>query len=432
MPDSFEIQTHNVTADGRGVARLPDGSISFIARSLAGEQVLAQAVARSRGVTHSRTLRVLHAAASRIPPACPAYGSCDGCQWLHATPDAEYSALESALHEQLERLGRLTLPAAEPAIRLPRTGSRDRLSLQLDETGTLYWLGPAVPQGSQRLRHAPWQKQAAGCVAAHPDLNAAGQQLQAALYEYWSSDLRDELRSARRAGHVPHVVLARSLHSTHAALAWGNAPLARMLDPAMHDEPLWVAQDQAHPVNPVPWYGTTIHNDPRGFFQPSLAGASALAATLRDWTTGQHVGTLFDLYGGQGLWAWALADRCERAHVVDASGYRPAQCPTQWRWQRSDLSRAQLDTRELWAGTAPQREDLVVVDPPRAGLSRAVLQGLSTCDAKRLIYISCGPDALARDLQVLTRDGQWQLRRWRVLHQFPGSGHAEVLVELVR
>ena len=434
MVEKLAIKPHDVTPDGRAVARGADGAVVFAARALPGESLRVEPLDRSRGVIHARTLEVLQAAPGRTLPSCPAYARCDGCQWLHADEPTEYTLLESALASQLARLSRLTLPAPEPAIRLPRAASRDRLSLQLDESGTLYWLGPDVPRGQSRARHSPWlgADGGTGCPVAHPELNELGRELQETLRRVWSSALQHELRAARRLGHVPHVVLARSPGSARASLAWGNAPLARLLDPAMAAEPLWIAQQDPARANPVSWYGTTIHNDPRGFYQPSLAGAAALAETLRDWTADQRYGTLYDIYGGQGLWAWALADRCERACIVDASDYRPQASPVAWRWQRTDLSREQLSVREAYGGLPPMAQDLVVLDPPRAGLSPALITALCGSEARHLIYVSCGPDAMARDLQRLHAGGGWQSTRWRIVHQFPGSGHAELIAELRR
>ena len=174
----------------------------------------------------------------------------------------------------------------------------------------------------------------------------------------------------------------------------------------------WCAQGSAK--NPIDWYGATIFNDPRRFFQPSIAGARLIAETIR----AMHVQTteIFDWFGGQGLWSLALS--ANHKHVYDIE--KPLSLGASCNFRKIDLSQGQFPEMS--------NTGLHIVDPPRAGLSKGFAHTLSK-SAEQLIYISCDPATFARDVSNLR---PLQLHEWHIVDQFPGTGHCEIVARFTK
>jgi 23S rRNA (uracil1939-C5)-methyltransferase len=173
--------------------------------------------------------------------------------------------------------------------------------------------------------------------------------------------------------------------------------------------------------------GHELHFDARGFFQ----GHAGLLDELVDRVVGPWTGeTAFDLYGGVGLFALPLASRYARVTAVE--GDRIAA-----RLARRNARVARLDTIDVVAQAVdtwivdglPAGVDRVVVDPPRAGLGRAVRAALVARRPARVTYVSCHPAALARDLAELAYG--FEVESLVLVDLFPQTGQIEVVAQLV-
>ncbi|MEY3015595.1 MAG: rRNA ((1939)-C(5))-methyltransferase RlmD [Pseudomonadota bacterium] len=175
---------------------------------------------------------------------------------------------------------------------------------------------------------------------------------------------------------------------------------------------------------------------PAAFFQPSTAGAELIYGTVREFVGSDATDArVLDLYCGTGSVGLAIADRAaelvgvelEPSAVLAAERNAALNAATNARFYAGDAAKTLVEQ----GFDQPGRFDLVVVDPPRAGLSPAAVQAVLAIGAPRLLYVSCNPQSLARDLGPLAEAG-YVVERVRAVDQFPHSPHVETVAALRR
>lgn len=365
----LELEVGAVAHGGHFVARV-EGRVVFVRYALPGERVRA-VVTEDRQASFCRadTLTVLRASPDRVDPKCvwARPGGCGGCDFQHVDHAAQRVLKADVLAEQLHRLAglRWSVPVEE----LPGgpLGWRTRVRLAVGPDG-----GPGLrPHRGHDVIPVD------GCPLTPPGL------LDGALARRWPAGRDIEVTAdadgtSRVDGHTTQVVEGRS---------W-------RIGPGM----FW----QVH---------------------PELAGT--LCAVLRDWTPACPGGTAWDLYGGAGMLASVLADRVgpdgsvivvESDRRAVAVGQAALGDLTQVRWRTGRVE------RELATLAGPP--DVVVADPPRRGLGRAVVGALADARPGRLVYMACDPAALARDLASFATLG-YQLAELRAFDAFPMTHHFE-------
>jgi 23S rRNA (uracil1939-C5)-methyltransferase len=342
-------------------------------------------IVRDRGrFLEARATSVLEPSVDRVVPACAHFGDCGGCSWQFLSYPAQLSAKKSILEESLRRLGKLPAwPEIQVASAESPWGGRNRAQFQ-----------------PPSLIGAPWGFFAAGsrrtvglseCPVLAPELQGIWNEL---------SGLRADPLARRR---------------ERSAFAWGAQ--GRRWVRAPGDGPAAWAE--------VEILGRTLRFSVDGFFQSHLG----LVPRMVEEVVGDAAGGLaWDLYSGVGLFASQLEDRFDAVHAVESDPSAALHAP-------GNLRRATHHPRSVegWlqeriedGGPAP---DLVVVDPPRTGLSSRTLRALLEIRPQALRYVSCGHDTLARDLGLLSAGG-YSIGRIVLVDLYPHTPHMEVVVSL--
>ncbi len=386
MP-SVELDIEKLVHGGDGLARLPgdDGrrEAVFVPFTLPGERVEVELEPAKHGRRTARLLRVLQPAPERVTPRCEVFGRCGGCQLQHASPEAQLTLKRGILLETLARTGGVqwtgdvAVHAAEP------WGYRNRIQLQaVPGIGVGYY-----QPGSHRIVPIT------GCPIASPELNRGLARLAAAPPE-------------RRAT---------------IELAVDNQDQG--LDA---DEPLgFDVGSHAYRVSPG------------AFFQVNRFLTPALVEAV---TAGVEGETAMDLFSGVGLFALPLAAHFRHVEAIEAS---PAAVRDLRRNARAaqDRSPAAEEARiRITAGAAldvlrrrpATPVDLLVADPPRAGLGRDLVAAILALAPRRLHLVSCDPATLGRDLRWLTADGGYRIEALHLFDLFPQTAHIETVVRLAR
>lgn len=381
---------------GRGMARAEDGRLILLEAPLAlfpGERVEAELRWKPKHA-EGRVTRWVQRDPRRAAAGCPVAEVCGGCDLR-----------ESGAH----------------AGELKRAMVEDLLRRQLPEAPELEWR-PAPPEARRQRIQVHWDGKALGfhrrashalvpitaCPAAADPLSDALPRLLEALEARLlpTRPARWELAT----GTPPGTVVA----SLEDGRAWRLEPdgWQRTEAPLRH----------ALPCGP-------LSHGPGAFFQVCAAwAAEAFGATLQDWDLGGE--TLYDLYGGVGLFSALLGDRFRRRVLVEAH-------PGATAFAERNLSAlglaAEVHTADVGAwlpeglGTPG---DLILLDPPRAGLDPALAQRLLTAQAGRIALVGCDGAAFCRDLQRL--EPAWNLRRLAFLDLFPWTVHVEGVALLER
>jgi 23S rRNA (uracil1939-C5)-methyltransferase len=404
----YEVDLLAPAHGGVCLGRLPDGRAVFVPFALPGERVRVRLVESKRTFARAELLEVLQPAPQRIAPRCPHYGLCGGCHYQH-TDYATQCALKAAiLREQLQRLAGIVEPPLRPIVPSPQPWNyRNTVQFHLDPQGRLgYHRADSHQVVAIRECHLP-----------EPVLNQVWPQLE---FEPRLGLERVELR----AGSGEEVLLILESRDPQPPEFSVDFPLS-----AVHLSPAGTIVLAGEDYLVMEILGRPFKVSAPSFFQVNTAQAAAMVQHLLDILPLTPQSTLLDVYCGVGLFTAFLAPRVGRCLGVEVS---PSAC------EDFAVNLDEFDHVALYQGAAEEilpwldvRPDVVVVDPPRAGMAPDALEALIRLGPTYLAYVSCDPATLARDLKHLLGAG------YRLLHitpfdLFPQTYHIESISLLVR
>jgi 23S rRNA (uracil1939-C5)-methyltransferase len=408
-----------IAAGGAGVGRLADGRVTFVHRTAPGDRAQVRVSESRRRWTRARLVRVLEPGPGRREAPCPHYDRCGGCTLEHLTYDAQLGAKAGIVADALRRIAGLAL---DPP---PVTGSPEEFRYRNRVSFTLRREGGGVRAGFRELERPGRLVDMGGeCLLPEAPVARAWDQLRQA----WGRDASRlpsgaELRLTLRGSAAGEVTLAvdggygpgrpHELLDAVPALvsAWHRPPGQRRFR-LLAGAPVLVED----------WGGETVELGGGVFTQVNRAAAAALEAHVLERVLADRPGLVLDAYCGVGL----LARRLERRGVavvgIESDGDAVAEA------RRAAPASRFLEglVEVLVADVLPV--DVAVVNPPRAGLDAAVVGALTEQPPGRLVYISCDPATLARDLSRLGPG--WELAGVRCFDLFPQSAHVETVVEM--
>jgi tRNA/tmRNA/rRNA uracil-C5-methylase (TrmA/RlmC/RlmD family) len=413
--DRLDLEVGAVAHGGHCVARIggPGGRVVFVRRTLPGERVVAEVTEVHRGYLRADTVEVLRAAPDRVEPPCPhaAPGRCGGCDLQHVAVPAQAEWKAAVVREQLARLAGLTdhdITAlgvrVEPLPGGP-VGWRSRVRYAVDAAGR----AGLLEHRSHRV--VPIDR----CRIAHPalqDLPVTGERWpDADAVEVIASSGGDVSVVARATGTaVP------TGGDDVGEVRAGDAPRVPLHGPAVVRERA-AGRDWSVPVDV--------------FWQVHPAAPDTLVAAVLDLLDPRPGETAWDLYGGTGLFAAALAGRTGAQVTLVESAPAAAAAA---RENLADLPAIHVHGAAVDAALTRGRlagpVDLIVLDPPRAGAGARVVRAIAAAGARAVGYVACDPAALARDIATFRAAG-WRLAALRAFDCFPMTRHVECVALLL-
>lgn len=385
-------------ATGGGVGRLGDGLVVFVRDSLPGELVAVNVGERTSSFARATVSRVLEPSHDRVVPPCrfSGAGGCGGCDLQHASSDGQAAWKEAVVAEQLRRIaGYDYVPTMVHAPSAPH-GSRTRLRCAVDENGRL------------ALRAS----RSHSLVAVDPCW-LIDERAEAAFGTEWTRTDEVELRAI--GDGPPFAVVKR--HAGRAVRFEVCSLQGRRIDPA--------------PVSRVA-VGETYYNvSPKSFWQSHVDAPSMLLERVMSLSSVSRGDRVVDLYSGVGLFAVALAAAVGptgRVVAVESSPHAVRDA------RENGAGHAGLRVRQTMVTPDVVRNlisstDIVVVDPPRAGLSKGVAAAIVERRPRRVVYVSCDAATFARDLKVFLSGG-FSLSHMEILDLFPMTEHVELIALL--
>jgi tRNA/tmRNA/rRNA uracil-C5-methylase (TrmA/RlmC/RlmD family) len=387
-PETVELEVGPVAHGGMCVAR-HEGQVVFVRHALPGERVLAHVTERRKDFLRADAIEILLPSPDRVIPPCPfaGPGACGGCDWQHASWDAQRRLKSQVLTEQLARLAGLH-DVSVPVEPLPGgpLGWRTRVQYAVTEDGR-----PGLHQ-HRSSEIVPVDR----CRIAHPAIQALP-----VLHESWPP------------GSTVEAVAASSGDTavlTRASRAGGVQGAAERVRETGRDGREWSVEAG-------------------GFWQVHPHAVETFTGTVLDMLRPAAGERVWDLYGGAGVFAAALAPQCGPVTVVEAdrravtAGQRALRDLPNVTFARGDVSKVLANPR--WRAV-----DLVVLDPPRAGAGRAVVEAIAARSPRAVAYVACDPAALARDVRTFGERG-YRLERLRAFDSFPMTHHFETLALLL-
>ncbi len=384
--EEIEVRVEKLIDGGDGLARF-EGIPIFVPRSAPGDRLRVRLTERKSGYGRAEIVEVLAAGEGRREPPCPHFERCGGCDLQHLDEAVQLKAKAEAVRETLRRLGGVeTLPKVT-VVPGRSWGYRLKTQLHVDEDEARGLRIGYFARGSHQLEAVEQ------CPVLVPELEAV------------LGGLPRQLRD------VSH----------------------RRIDLAAGDDSRWTASP---PVEGLPQGevetrigDVVVAYDARCFFQSHRQLIPALIEHTLGPETGEEQGTAYDLYAGVGLFSLPLAKRFDR--VIAVEGDRIANRFAKRNARANGLKNVTVERQsvESWIRLLPPRRPLVVVDPPRLGLTHQVRRALVERRPRRLTYVSCHAAALARDLKQLA--GGFRIESLALLDMFPQTGHMEAVVQLV-
>jgi 23S rRNA (uracil1939-C5)-methyltransferase len=437
--DELELTVDALAFGGDGIARA-DGYVVFVAGAIPGDRVRARVFKAKRAYGHARVVELLEPSPERIPPAADH----PGAPWQVLPYERQLAVKAEQVEDALRRIGRLdgfTLEPIVPAVQEWRY--RNKLE---------YSFGTGPDGGLVCGFHAPgrWDEIVAldDCLLASERGNAAREQvlawaraegLRAHDRRSGEGTLRNlVVREGRRTGEVqvrlvvaPGALPTPSLTAAVAAdsllvtttdalgetTALGETELLAGSD-AIEEE----LADLRFRISPLAFFQTNTEMAER------LYGVAAELADLRGPER------LFDLYSGSGTIGLVLSARVAQVYGVELVEESVADAINNARLNGIDNARfyagdVRLALRELVEQAG--RPDVVVVDPPRAGLSKKAVRRVIEAAPRKIVYVSCNPTTLAPNAAQLAEAG-YALRRVRPVDMFPQTPHIECVAVLER
>jgi len=423
-----QVEIQKPVYGGSFLARL-DGKAVFVPLTLPGEQASIRIVEDRRGYATAEATQIVTIAPERIAPQCSHFGFCGGCHYQHANYNSQLAFKQTILRETLERAGVLPLVEVQVlAAQFPHQAwaYRNRIRLAFDAAGNPGYRG--------RRSHAiiPIQE----CSIAAPLLLTAAQAFTDVLRQATPAMRPSELSLFCNADETALIAsllaespnktrfdqLAKAVQERIPALTGAELLAETRIDAPPQSIARWGAASLLYPAANFDY-----RVDHGAFFQVNRW----LIDSLVESVTAGHSGSLaWDLFAGVGLFARRLTSNFARVVAVESAP--PAVNALDENLRATAGSAVRATTLDfLRSNPKGGQPDLIVVDPPRIGLGPDITSLLVRVAAPALVYVSCDPATLARDLKTLIAGG-YQIQSLTLADLFPQTFHLETVVQLRR
>jgi 23S rRNA (uracil1939-C5)-methyltransferase len=411
-----------------------EGKAVFVPLTLPGEQARVRITQSKPGYATAEVDEIVRAAPERVVPACPHFGACGGCHYQHTGYATQLAFKQAILHETLER-GGVAVPAEIAVLAAEPWHYRNRIRLAFDAAGNLGYRGHSSHQ------IVPIRE----CPIAAPLLLVA-----ALTFSKIARGLAPLLRPTEIAlfcDAEESALLATVFTANPAKLRFDE--LAQALHeriPALTGAELVVEGRSGQPPRTVAqWGAASLAYRAAGFDYRVNHGAFFqvnrwLLDSLVDRVVANHQGALaWDLFAGVGLFARQLAANFTRIVAVESAPSATAALAANLKGTAGipaksdtlDFLRANATYRPVNVVSGSTVPDLIMVDPPRTGLGAETCALLGQIAAPALVYVSCDPATLARDLRALIASG-YAIQSITLADLFPQTFHLETVVQLRR
>ncbi len=418
----MEVRIDSIAAGGEGVGRLADGRVTFVHRTAPGDRVEIALTERKERWTRGRLLRVVEPSVERRDPPCPYYARCGGCTLEHMRYEAQLAAKARIVADALTRIGGLAVdvPGVVPSPSESRYRNRVSFALRRAEHGRVLAGFHALGEPGEIV-----------------DMDGACLLPEEPIARVWSALRREWGPDAQRlpSGAALRLTLRASAAGEVSLLVEGGYGPGRP-DELVARVPglvsVWHRPREAAaeliagaPGLPETWGDETVELSGTAFLQVNRGAAALLEAHVAE-LAGDVAGLrVVDAYCGVGFHARRFA---RAGATVVGIELDPQAVDEATRAAPEGARFAQGPVEALIGAELPA--DLVVLNPPRAGVHADVADALVRAPAGRILYISCNPATLARDLKRL--GDAYRFESVRSFDLFPQTAHVETVVLLNR
>jgi 23S rRNA (uracil1939-C5)-methyltransferase len=399
--DLLTVKFEKLIYGGDALGRLPDGRAVFIPFGIPGETVHARIIEEKRGHVRAELADILEASPGRNEARCKHFGICGGCHYQHLSYLEQQKVKTGILLDQLMRIGKIKNPPVDNLVPSPKEWNyRNHIQFHLTRPGKLGFVEALSPN------ILPIQE----CHLPEARLNSLWPSLE------FDPGLDLERVSLRQGMDEQVMVILESTRADMPALEL-EADLS-VVHTTGEDSIVMAGDD--HLLMQV--NGRNFHVSSESFFQVNTAVAGLMADHLLAQLPVSTFTNMLDVYCGVGFFSAFFAARVGRLIGIESS---PSAC------EDFSINLDEFENVELFEAPAEQvlpaldvSPDVVIVDPPRAGLDKRVLEAIVALAPDHLAYVSCDPSTLARDASRLIAGG-YRLKQVTPFDLFPQTYHIE-------
>ena len=446
--EELELDVESLAYGGNGVARL-NGFVVFVRRGLPGDRVRARVTKVKRGYAEALATDVLRAGPNRVEAPCAHYPACGGCRFQDLSYETQLEQKHAQVRDALQRLAGIPEPPLQDIVPCQPEIFHYRNKLEYSFTRTPE--GPAL--GFHKAGRWDEVLEIDKCWLT-TDL---GNGLRSAVRDWAREEGLEAYSQADNTGYLRHLVVSEGRNTGQALVQLVTAP-GETFEPGYFVDVVrrfpevrsvhWSVNDTPAEVTNLPtrllWGEEWIEEEigglrfrvrPNAFLQTNTSMAERLYALAADAAALTGAETVWDLYCGIGTIGLTLARNALTVWGIEVSEESVA-CALENAELNSVANAAFFAgnvghvVEELLDRSGPP--DVVVVDPPRAGLAGKALRHLGRLGVPRLVYVSCNPTTLAGDVKTLRTEYGYELLRVTPVDMFPHTPHVEAVALLER
>jgi len=413
-----------ITHKGEGVGRI-DGQAVFIPFALPGETVEIEITEKQRRFSRGRVLRMVNASRHRSDPLCPYFGRCGGCAYQHASYAEELRLKRQVVSQNLQRIGKLDIEVQPVLGSADPYNYRNKVEWHLYKEDNSFIMGYYDLTGANLL-DIDW------CPLLSQRLQETSSLLKRVIKGV-APDLKGE------------IVIRHSLYTDRVLIVFKNMPQLEAY------QPVW--QDIGNQYAFIQGIVSVNHNkiktlygldyleekigskfyriSPLAFFQVNTRQTQILYELVKKLASVTENQKLLDAYCGAGTIAIYLADQARQ--VLGLESFQPAVEDAFINARLNNIGNCHFVCApcEKFLPKNTEHFDLAVIDPPRAGCKPAVIQALTEKKPDKIVYVSCNPATLARDLKIFVA-ADYNIIRVQPVDMFPRTSHVECVVLMSR
>lgn len=460
LPLYENIEITGIAAEGKALTRIND-MVVFVPYCVPGDVVDLQVTKKKHSFMEARVERLVKPSEHRCEPVCKHYGECGGCKWQILPYEEQLRYKQQQIVDNLTRIGKVELPEISPIL-----GSRhiyeyrNKLEFTFSDRKWLSWDVIRAAGGLEHVDtaygvgfHIP------NCFDKVLDITEC--HLMPDINNRIRNSIRDFAREHGISFYNEHAhegqlrtLIIRTNHKGEVMLivVWGEAPDMRLmeylqqtfpeivsllyvvnqkLNDTISDQEVHVFAGQDHIMEQMEDLQFKV--GPKSFYQTNTEQAYELYKVAREFAelTGNEL--VFDLYTGTGTIANFVAHQAKQVIGIEYVPEAIEDAKVNARLNR-------LDNTLFFAGDMKDilngdfiahygRPDVIITDPPRAGMHEDVVKTILAAEPKRIVYVSCNPATQARDLNLL--DAKYKVTQVQPVDMFPHTQHVENVVLLV-
>ena len=457
----LELVTEKMAAEGVAIAR-QNRFVIFVDGALPGERIRAEIKQRKRNHAFARVLEVLEPSPHRVTAPCPVFGECGGCSFQHMNYPAQIAMKRDVLIESLYGVQgvpgnvRESITADSPfyfrnkmVFAFGKTAGKDS---RPPSANTLEGANPLAPQADETIlglhRKGQWHSvvPANDCMLQSKESNEIIRRVLAFVKERGIAVFNDE----KNEGFLRHLVVREGkhtgermvhLHAVQPHPAFEELP--RLLDDLCstflvsyhRNVPEAAPADKTLVLKGSGQISDKLNDfkfeiGPSTFFQTNTIQAEKLFGVVRAWAAEVKPKNAVDLYAGTGPIGMFLSTVAEKVVCIESRADSVAMARRNIEFNGlKNIEIICVEAEKAGSDVFPKPTDLIVVDPPRPGLHKKAIALLLFVNAPNLIYVSCNPATLARDLKLLVAGG-YAVEAIQPVDMFPHTFHIETVVKL--